>query len=303
MQKYKGRLVIRLTSRIDPVSVCKIDQGFKTADFLLLLLLLHIPEHRSEVCSSPPLYGDIFAVFFPFFFRMDHFYILDTAVTLDQIDFHFMEKILFFTENGIRFSKESPHSLSITGTGSINGDHQLLKTVHFLIFQRLDQRKISIMFHSVIIKNIIKTLRIQFHFLPQYGKLAEKFFVIVSSGSYGACIFPLVPFLASPSFPVILAVCGSIGKKSVPFFSCLFPFFSCAIIPECVIIKMKSFFQLFQMKWKGLFFQFPTDLFCGIRAVSKNMKDFFPDFFCISTGLQNRDLFSGNDLFHSNITG
>ena len=83
---------------------------------------------------------------------MDHLNILDTAVTLDQVHLHLMEKILFFAENGIRFSQESPHSLSIAGTGGINGDHKLLQTVYFLIFQRLDQRKIPIMLHPIIIK-------------------------------------------------------------------------------------------------------------------------------------------------------
>ena len=234
---------------------------------------------------------------------MDHLNILDTAVTLDQVHLHFMEKILFFTENGIRFSKESPHSLSITGAGSINGDHQLLQTVHFLIFQRLDQRKISIMLHPVIIKNIIKAFRIQLHLFPQHRKLTEKLFVIVPSGSYRSCLFLLVPFLTSPPFPVILTVCGSIGKKLVPFFLCSFSFFSCAGIPQGVVIKMKGFLQFFQVKRKSLFLQLPAYLFCGIRPVSQNMKNLFTDFFRIAACLQNRDLFPGNDLFHRNITG
>ena len=110
---------------------------------------------------------------------MDHIHFLDKTVALDDIYLHPAEKILFFTENGIRFSQESPHSLSIAGTGGINGDHKLLQTVYFLIFQRLDQRKIPIMLHPIIIKNIIKALRIQLHFLPQSAELLQKFPVII----------------------------------------------------------------------------------------------------------------------------
>lgn len=39
--------------------------------------------------------------------------------------------------------------------------------------------KQSIMFHSKAVKNIIKALRIQLHFLPQSAELLQKFPVII----------------------------------------------------------------------------------------------------------------------------
>ena len=42
LQKYKCSFIIRLTLRINPVSICKIDKGLQIPDFLLFLLLTDI---------------------------------------------------------------------------------------------------------------------------------------------------------------------------------------------------------------------------------------------------------------------
>ena len=65
---------------------------------------------------------------------MDHLVPLNTTVTLDNIYFHFLKKILPGAEDLVGLSKESPDQLLGTGTRGINGDHQFLQTIHFFVF-------------------------------------------------------------------------------------------------------------------------------------------------------------------------
>ena len=83
--KYKGRFIIRFLSRINPISVSKVDQSLQIPQFPLLLFLSDQFKNRPEIGSAPSLYGYLLHIFFPFFLWMDHLVPLNTTVTLDNI--------------------------------------------------------------------------------------------------------------------------------------------------------------------------------------------------------------------------
>ena len=122
---------------------------------------------------------------------MEHLVPLNTTVTLDNIYFHFLKKILPGAEDLVSLSKESPDQLLGTGTRGINGDHQFLQTIHFFVFQRLDQRQISILLHSKIIKKYNQNYPHPIGFLPW----EKQIFGEVSDNHIGFCTVPPVPLL------------------------------------------------------------------------------------------------------------
>ena len=211
---------------------------------------------------------------------MDHLVPLNATVTLDNIYFHFLKKILPGTEDLVSLSKKSPNQLLGTGTRGINGDHQFLQTIHFFVFQRLDQRQISILLHSKIIKNIIKAILIQLDFFPGKSKFSEKFPIIISAFVQ---FFQFLFFTSRTcSDPMLLPLPskGGICKNLFPPAPFLFPF-PWIYTPQGMIIKGKKRFQLFNIKREFFLFQKLIKYLC--RAISalykfKNLSSFLQFF-------------------------
>ena len=84
---------------------------------------------------------------------------------IGRVDFHFFEKIFSGAKDLVGFPQKPLNSFPGAGAGGINGDYQLLQTVHYLVFQRLYQRNISVMLHPIAVKNIVKAFLIQQQFL------------------------------------------------------------------------------------------------------------------------------------------
>ena len=174
--------------------------------FSLLLQLLHIPEHRTEIRTAPSLYSDSFQIFLPFFFTGYHGCFLNETVALQDVKFHLFEKILSAAEYPVSFLQKPLYHRAAAGAGRINGNHQFLQFSGICVFQRFQKRKISVPGQSHQVWKIIKTLQVQLQFLSFYRKFSQKSVIIPFS--FGLYLIPLLLFscLTSPPSGTILSL-------------------------------------------------------------------------------------------------
>ncbi len=94
-----------------------------------------------------------------------------------QIDL--LEKILLLRKERICLIQKFLHHLSRTGTGGIDSDDKIPDLPDLLVLQRLDQRNISIAFHSESIVDIVELFRVDLNIFPHGGEFSQESRVIV----------------------------------------------------------------------------------------------------------------------------
>lgn len=105
--KNKSSLIIGGLFRVDSVAVCEVEKTFEVFQFPLAAKLFYIVKNRSEIGSAASVDSEIFEIILPVFFSGNVCHVLYKAVTLYDIEVHFAEKILLFTEDSIGFFHET----------------------------------------------------------------------------------------------------------------------------------------------------------------------------------------------------
>ena len=167
-------------------------------------------------------------------------YILNAAVTLNQVDIHLFKKILFFRQNRIRLRQKLLHHLRGARSGRINRNHKLLQPIHLAVFQRLNQWNIAVMFHPIAVINIVKARLIQLEFFTQHRKLPQELPVI------SPALFRNFQRLLKASAPAACRCTTRPAASISGFFSDFLPFSAnfrlpfFRNLPQTVIIEAKS---------------------------------------------------------------
>ena len=179
-------------------------------------------------------------VLFQCLLALDEHVGLDPLVALEDVDPHAPEEIFCLGEHVVGFFQKPLYQPLLAGHGCVNDDDELFDFPHLAGLQRLDQRHIPIHFHSVVVENVIKAVRIDLHLLMEHRKFSQEFLVVIT----GAVADPQL--LLQLTFPLR----GLVGEKHhlclhpfpdiIPFFPVGIRIFRAVLrilLPETVVVQ------------------------------------------------------------------
>ena len=105
--KNKSSFIVGSFFQIDPIAVCEIEQSLEILEFPFFAELFHVFKNGPEIGPAAPVDTEVLEIILPVFFAGNMCHILYKAVTLDDIEVHFAEKILLVAEDSISFFHKS----------------------------------------------------------------------------------------------------------------------------------------------------------------------------------------------------
>ena len=105
--KNKSGFVVGGFFRIDPIAVCEIEKSLEIFELPFFAELFHVFKNGPEIGPAAPVDTEVLEIILPVFFAGNMCHILYKAVTLDDIEVHFAEKILLVAEDSISFFHKS----------------------------------------------------------------------------------------------------------------------------------------------------------------------------------------------------
>ena len=106
LQKDEGGIIHRPLYRVDPLSVCKIQQSLQAVKSPLTDQPIHILECRTEICAALPDDGKIPHVGFHLFLIRNETVLLHLFIALDDVNVRLLKITVRFTENIVSLLKE-----------------------------------------------------------------------------------------------------------------------------------------------------------------------------------------------------
>ena len=95
------------------------------------------------------------------------------------------EKALRLLQNCTRLLQKTFDQLALARHRGIDHNNKILDFLLLLRLKRFDQRHVAIELHSIIVKNIVKGIQVDLHFLLQHTELPQKLPIVIALPTLG----------------------------------------------------------------------------------------------------------------------